>query len=246
VASQQRTAPITAEEVLAETIREHGEDRVTAGTLSVTYESMQAMGARKKTGVFYSPAQLANAVSRLSLQVALRRMGPEANDVLRIVAYDPACGCGVFLVGAAQFLARTYAERLVGGEPSPSLILAVLPMVILRCVYGKDIDPVAVELSRIALSLETGGVVRPEMLEQHIVAGDSLEGPEGPPAMEDCLKRPEQHEVGPGRGEGAASAPHQPGPIQPTQPQGDLARAPAPEADHADLFAEDARGPDGG
>lgn len=180
-------APITADQVYAEDVSRHGEDNVTAYTLSETYESMLSMAARKKGGVWYTPQPVTQWMSSFSLRLGLRQVGPEPDQVLRIVAYDPACGCGVFLIEAAQLLARAYAERLVGGEPSPALVLAVLPTVILRCVFGKDIDPVAVELARRALSLETGGMVTPDMLARHVVAGNSLESPQGPPAMEERL-----------------------------------------------------------
>jgi hypothetical protein len=181
-------APITADQVYAEDVaRRGGEDNVTAYTLSETYESMQSMAARKRGGVWYTPQPVTQWMSSFSLRLGLRQVGPEPDQVLRIVAYDPACGCGVFLIEAAQLLARAYAERLVGGEPSPAMVLAVLPTVILRCVFGKDIDPVAVELARRALSLETGGMVAPDMLARHVVAGNSLEGPQGPPAMEERL-----------------------------------------------------------
>jgi hypothetical protein len=180
-------APITADQVYAEDVSRHGEDNVTAYTLSETYESMLSMAARKRGGIWYTPQPVTQWMSSFSLRLGLRQVSPEPDQVLRIVAYDPACGCGVFLIEAAQLLARAYAERLVGGEPSPAMVLAVLPTVILRCVFGKDIDPVAVELARRALSLETGGMVTPDMLARHVVCGNSLEGPLGPPAMEERL-----------------------------------------------------------
>lgn len=186
-AEPETPAPITADQVYAEDVARHGEDLVTAYTLSETYESMQSVAAREEGGVWYTPRPIAQWMSTVSLRLGLRQVGPEPGEVLRLIAYDPACGCGVFLIEAAQLLARAYAERLVGGEPSPALILAVLPTVILRCVFGKDIDPVAVELARRALSLETGGMLRPDMLARHVVCGNSLEGPDGPPAMEERL-----------------------------------------------------------
>lgn len=180
--------PLTADQVYAEDVaRRGGEDHVTAYTLSETYEAMQAMAARKKSGVWYTPEPVAQAMTTMSLLLGLRQVGPEPDQVLRIVALDPACGCGVYLIEAAQLLARAYAERLVGTDPSPDVVLAVLPMVILRCVFGQDVDPVAVELSRRALSLETGGVIRPAQLARHVVCADTLAGPDGPPALEDLL-----------------------------------------------------------
>jgi hypothetical protein len=187
-AEPETPAPITANQVFAEDVaRRGGEDNVTAYTLSETYESMQSMAARKRGGVWYTPQPVTQWMSSFTLRLGIRQVGPEPDQVLRIVAYDPACGCGVFLIEAAQLLARAYAERLVGGEPSPAMVLAVLPTIILRCVFGQDIDPVAVELARRALSLETGEMVTPGMLARHVVAGNSLASPQGPPAMEERM-----------------------------------------------------------
>jgi type I restriction-modification system DNA methylase subunit len=184
-AEPEMPAPITADQVFAEdAARRGGEDNVTAYTLSETYESMQSMAARKRGGVWYTPQPVTQWMSSFTLRLGIRQVGPEPDQILRIVAYDPACGCGVFLIEAAQLLARAYAERLVGGEPSPAMVLAVLPAIILRCVFGQDIDPVAVELARRALSLETGGMVTTDMLARHVVAGNSLESPQGPPATD--------------------------------------------------------------
>jgi hypothetical protein len=173
---------IGADQVLAEAKVRH--EQVGAYELSTTYESMQAMGQRKKDGVWYTPEVLAGVVTRLALNLGLDQVGPEPEHVLRIVACDPACGCGVFLVEAAWLLSHAYAERLIGREPAPELVAAVMPRVILECVFGLDIDPVAIDLARIALSIATGGVLPPEALVRHVVCGDPLQGDE-PPAMTD-------------------------------------------------------------
>lgn len=180
---------ITAADVMAKAIAEHGEDNVGVYELAFTYEAMQAMGNRKKRGVYYTPGEVAQAMSRFALGWGLDRCGDEAGQVLRIVALDPACGCGQFLVEAARYLSHQYAHRLVGGEPSADLVLAVMPKVILECVFGMDIDPVAVDLAKQALCLETCGTLTPAMLDRHFKVGNSLDGPDGPPALEDRLHR---------------------------------------------------------
>jgi hypothetical protein len=176
---------ITAVQVLAEAEARYGDDW---GPQEVadTYESMQAAAARKKRGVYYTPDPLAQFMDRFALDVVTsRQIGPRPVDVLAVVAIDPACGTGILLVHAARQLAIEYARRLAGGaEPSGDLILAVLPTVILTCVFGVDIDPVAAELTRISLSRETTGAITPDMLERHIICGNTLEGAE-PPALRD-------------------------------------------------------------
>lgn len=180
-----QTGPVTADDVLAKAVAEHGEDNVGVYELAFAYESMQAMGARKKTGVFYTPAEVAQTMSTMSLQLGLNQCGESPQQVLKILALDPACGCGQFLVEAARFLATEYARRLINEEPSGDLILAVMPRIILECIFGMDIDPVAVELAKRALSLETVGAVTPAMLDRHFKVGNSVNGPDGPPAFED-------------------------------------------------------------
>lgn len=175
---------ITAAQVLAEATERYG-DELTAQQLADTYESMQAVAVRKAKGVYYTPDPIAQFVGRFSLSIATtRQIGPAPVDVLRIVACDPACGTGIMLVHAARQLGIEYATRLVGGEPSGDLVFAVLPTIILTCVFGMDIDPVAAELARHALSWETAGAVTPAMLERHIICGNPLDG-DSPPAMDD-------------------------------------------------------------
>jgi hypothetical protein len=176
---------ITADDVYARAVVDHGEDRVGAYELAFTYEAMQSMDGRKRNGVFYTPAEVASAMSRFSLDWGLGQAGGEPGDVLRIIALDPACGCGQFLVEAARHLSIEYARRLVGADPTGDLVLAVMPRIILECVFGMDIDPVAVELARRALCLETAGALTPVTLDRHVVAKDALAGPDGPPAFED-------------------------------------------------------------
>ena len=180
---------VTAADVLAEARARYGEDGLDAQALGETYESMQAMAARVEAGVFYTPRPVA-------LEQAIRQVGPdEAHHILRIVACDPACGCGVFLTEAARLLAANYAGRLFGAQPTQSQVFAVMPTVVLWCVYGLDIDPVAAELARLALSWETGGTLPPEALVRHVVCGDALAG-DSPPAMEDILSQARRPDSG--------------------------------------------------
>lgn len=188
-------ATVTAAQVHAEAIARHGEDNVTAATLGETYESMQSMAAREKTGVFYTPQPVAKFMTTFALKQAISQVGDDPEQILRIIACDPACGCGVFLVEAAQLLASNYAGRLIGRQPDEALVFAVMPTVILWCVYGVDIDPVAAELARIALSVETGGTLRPEALDRHVISGNTLAG-DSPPAMDDRTGPPQTSGAG--------------------------------------------------
>jgi type I restriction-modification system DNA methylase subunit len=178
-------AAITADDVYQEAIIRY--ESVGAEELGVVYQELMHPDDRKEQAAHYTPEQVAQFVARISLNLGIDQVGPEAGQVLRITAIDPACGAGIMLVHAARVLAIAYATRLVrGATPSGELLHAIMPQVILECVFGVDIDPVAVALARLALSLETAGTITPAMLDRHIVCDNVLDGPDHiPPALAD-------------------------------------------------------------
>jgi len=91
---------------------------------------------------------------------------------------DPACGSGHFLLGAARRLARELARQRTGEEqPSPEATRSALREVACHCLYGVDINPLAVELCRVAIWLECHQPGRPmPFLEQRIRCGNSVVG----------------------------------------------------------------------
>ncbi|MEN3308839.1 MAG: hypothetical protein V7603_5041 [Micromonosporaceae bacterium] len=162
-------------------------ETVGAEELGTVYQQMMGQATRKDQAAYYTPEPLARFLTRFATQLGLDQLGPEPEQVMRIVAIDPACGAGIMLVHAARLLSHAYAARLIGGrEPSGDLILAVMPRVILECVFGVDNDPIAVDLARLALSLETVGALAPDMLARHVVCDSVLDGPDHlPPALRD-------------------------------------------------------------
>lgn len=139
---------------------------------------------RDTQGSWYTPQPLARAVSRLGLQTAWTRF-PEGDpdQVLRLRVVDPACGAGVLMAEGARLVAAEYARRLAGtpGAP-PHLMRKVMPEVIYRCVFGMDIDPVAVDLARMTLWLEAGGRPPWSWLDGNVACLDPLAGPNSLPA----------------------------------------------------------------
>lgn len=176
---------IAAADVLTEARRRYGDD-LDAEKLGVTYEAMLTEQQRLAGGVYYTPDPVALFMARFSLDIALQRIGTPG-DLLRLVdVIDPACGAGVFLEHGARQLAVAYAQRLEGHEaaPDPVMVDAALREVIPACIFGIDIDPVAVDLARISLSLLTGGLITPEDLTENIICGNPLDGPDvEPPAL---------------------------------------------------------------
>jgi len=101
--------------------------------------------------------------------------------LLSLKVCDKAVGSGHFLVGAAHRLARHLARiRAVAvgeSEPSPLLYQTALRDVIGHCLYGVDINPMAVELCKVTLWLEALEPGKPlSFLDHHIRCGNSLLG----------------------------------------------------------------------
>ena len=98
--------------------------------------------------------------------------------LLALKVCDPACGSGHFLIAAAHRLAG-HLSRVRTGESEASLIdyQHALRDVISRCIYGVDINPMAVELCKVSLWMEAIDPGRPlSFLDHHIQCGNSLLG----------------------------------------------------------------------
>jgi hypothetical protein len=102
--------------------------------------------------------------------------GEEA--ILDLKVCDPACGSGHFLVAAAHRIAKRLASVRTGDEePSPEATRHALRDVVSRCLYGVDVNPMAVELCKVSLWMEALDPGRPlSFLESHIRCGNSLVG----------------------------------------------------------------------
>jgi hypothetical protein len=138
-------------------------------------------GVRKATGTFYTPQPLASYLVRRTLAPLVRERPPEQVLALRVL--DPAMGSGAFLVAAASFLSQAYEHALIqhgGYHPSdfgPPERAAMLRLIAERCLFGVDLNPMAVQLARLSLWLATLAADRPlSFLDHHLQVGDSLLG----------------------------------------------------------------------
>jgi hypothetical protein len=111
------------------------------------------------------------------LEEAAASDDPEA-ALLDVAVCDPACGSGHFLIAAANRIAKRVAGIRTGdAEPSPDAQRSALRDVIGRCVYGVDMNPMAVELCKVSLWMEAVDPGRPlSFLDHRIVLGNSLLG----------------------------------------------------------------------
>lgn len=115
--------------------------------------SQTAGSQRKLSGSYYTPQPLVQEMLRQSLLPLVEHARGEAAPVdalLSLRICDPSCGAGYFLVAASQHL----ASALVGLAPSRSLE-EHQQEVITHCLYGVDIQPLAVELCKLHLWLLT-------------------------------------------------------------------------------------------
>lgn len=135
-----------------------------------------------KVGAWFTPPEIAQAMVRLSIGPQLDRLAahPDPGNVLQVLAVDPSCGCGVFLVNAARLIAARYAQRLFG-EASALTVSIVLPDVLAETIFGIDVDPTAVDLAKAALWFEINGEQPITFLDRNIIVGDTLAGPEVEP-----------------------------------------------------------------
>ncbi|MXZ96944.1 MAG: N-6 DNA methylase [Acidimicrobiaceae bacterium] len=136
---------------------------------------------RKTTGSYYTPPKL---ISRL-LDEALNPVIAEARAksepeqaLLDLKVLDPACGSGHFLIAAAHRIADALASTREGGvEPSPEASRVALREVVGNCLYAIDINPMAVELCKVSLWLESNTPGKPlSFLDHRIICGNSLLG----------------------------------------------------------------------
>jgi Eco57I restriction-modification methylase len=142
---------------------------------------------RKTSGSYYTHDSLVQCLLDSALdpvvEQAIRgKTGAEAEKaILALKVCDSAVGSGHFLVGGAHRLARHLARvrALAQGEsePSPLLYQTALRDVIGHCLYGVDINPMAVELCKVTLWLEALEPGKPlSFLDHHIRCGNSLLG----------------------------------------------------------------------
>ena len=81
---------------------------------------------------------------------------------------------------------RLAAVRAGEDEPSPREVQHALRDVVGRCVYGVDVNPMAVELCKVSLWMEAIEPGRPlSFLDSHIRAGNAVVGTTGPKLMAD-------------------------------------------------------------
>ena len=155
---------------------------------------VMAGNERKSTGSYYTPTSLIDCLLDSTLdpvlddaqkraEVAATNAGTDpslaiADALLAVTVCDPACGSGHFLVAAARRIAkRLAAVREHNPEPTVEALRTALRDVVKHCIYGVDVNPMAVELAKVSLWLEALEPGKPlGFLDAHIKCGNALIG----------------------------------------------------------------------
>ncbi|OBQ44165.1 MAG: restriction endonuclease [Aphanizomenon flos-aquae WA102] len=98
--------------------------------------------------------------------------------LLSIKVIDPACGSGHFLLAAARRIGKELAKVRTGeSQPAPEPLRQAVRDVIQNCIYGVDLNPLAVDLCKVALWIEGFATGKPlNFLDHRIKCGNSLVG----------------------------------------------------------------------
>ncbi|MER7207478.1 DNA methyltransferase [Streptosporangium sp. NPDC000239] len=175
---------------------------ILSGTLYVTESAL-----RKNTGTHYTPRKLAEEVVAGALEPLIYTVGPlqtadraewkpkASREILALKVADIAMGSAAFLVAAARYLGDALVEawsregderavayleaaqeRTADADADP-LVIEARRQIIEHCLYGADINPMAVEMAKLSLWLVSMDPARPfTFVDDRLVAGDSLLG----------------------------------------------------------------------
>jgi len=171
----------------------HGPNRRETGTHYTPRSLTESIVERTLEPVVYTGPAEGEARERWKLK-------PPA-DILDLKVCDPAMGSGAFLVQACRYLAErlveAWAREEVAGkvitadgivlvalgkdDPLPNFLyerlIVARRLVAERCLYGVDINPLAVELAKLSIWLVTMAKGRPfGFLDHNFRSGDSLLG----------------------------------------------------------------------
>jgi methylase of polypeptide subunit release factors len=136
---------------------------------------------RANTGSHYTPDELVQPLIKHSLDhliaERLKANNPEA-ALLSLRVADVACGSGHILLAAARRIGQELAVVRTGeDQPSPLAMRTAVRDVIRHCIYGVDLNPLAVELCKVALWLEAHVPGEPlSFLDHHIKCGNAIVG----------------------------------------------------------------------
>jgi type I restriction-modification system DNA methylase subunit len=177
---------------------------------------------RKAGGVYYTPTYIVDYIVEHTVAKLLegKRPGPRGG-ASRLKIVDPACGSGSFLISAYQYLLDWHRDRYLEDEPDDwprqiyedsggewRLTIDEKKRILTNNIYGVDIDPQAVEVTKLSLLLkvlegETDETLESQLrlfaeralpdLDDNIKCGNSLIGPDFYDDTQTTLLDEEEH-----------------------------------------------------
>lgn len=150
--------------------------------------------ARKLSGSYYTDASLVQSLIKTALEPAIEAKLKAEEDLARKENREPdyeraildfrmidaGSGSGHFLLAGSRRLAEVLSEKRLektGESATAETYRKALRDVITNCIYGVDLNEMAVELARTALWLEGYEPGKPlEFLNHHIKQGNSIVG----------------------------------------------------------------------
>ncbi|MBE0552003.1 MAG: restriction endonuclease [Ignavibacterium sp.] len=140
---------------------------------------------RKTTGSYYTNHDLVHELIESALVPVIKRVtskqissDQKVKELLQLKVCDTSMGSGHFLLAAARRIANEIASLRSGEDyPTPTEFRIAIRDVIQRCIYGVDLNPLAVDLCKLALWLEGHTKSKPlSFLDHRIRNGNSLIG----------------------------------------------------------------------
>ena len=142
--------------------------------------------SRKTSGSYYTHPGLVNALIESALipvvETKIEEAGSDKDNqekaLLSLKICDPACGSAAFLISATEYLGEKLAKIRIQDEyPNDTQIRHARRDVLRHCIYGVDLNPMAVELAKVSLWLTAATNDLPlNFLDHKIKCGNSLIG----------------------------------------------------------------------
>ena len=166
------------------------------GFLSINKENK-----RKRDGVYYTPEWVVERIVHETLDPRLAQIKQECGwpekdlpnektldqyqqRLKKLKIVDPACGSGAFLITVLRYLMDEWhavlaLRREITGKATKHDDATLIKDILKSNLYGVDINPASVEITRLALWLHTASGDKPlSSLDHTIRDGNSLIGPE--------------------------------------------------------------------
>jgi len=161
-------------------------------------------GERRASGSYYTPDWVVQYIIDQAVGPALRAaVADQPTDEARIAAVlavnvlDPAMGSGHFPVAATEYIARFLVDQGLlppGGTGGEADLAYWKRRVAQNCIYGVDLNPLAVELAKLSLWLATAAQDKPlSFLDHHLRAGNALVGVDLADLGDETHRTPPEH-----------------------------------------------------